>query len=152
MSLELTRFTKKLPDARHQFSILIFNDGRYYELKPNYHSRYPSSTAYKKWWEFRYRRVALASDAIQARAMSVLRRAKVKPYDFKYMTTAIRPNNRMRHICSVRLHGGHFAKLWGMGVLRQLHEVSEEKSKGEEIRQMIYGLTPFVLLDLQAAA
>lgn len=152
MILRLEVLTKKLPDVRHHFSILIFNDGKYYELKPSYHSRYPSSKAYKKWWEFRYRRVALASDAIHARALSVLRRSRVKPYDFKYMTTAVWSNNRMRHICSVRLHGGHFAKLWSMGALRQLREVSEEKSKGEEIRQMIFGLTPFVLLEHKQAA
>lgn len=152
MNLTLSRLTKKLPDVQHHFSILIYNDGTYYELKPGYHRKYPSTTAYKKWWEFRFRRVALASDAVQARALSVLRRSKVKPYECLYMTTAILSPNRMRHVCAVRLHSGDFAKLRGMDVLRPLREVSEEKSKGEEIRQMIYGLIPFVLLKQQKAA
>jgi hypothetical protein len=68
------------------------------------------------------------------------------------MTTVILSQDRMRHVCAVELHGGDFAKLWKMGVLRELHKLTEKKSKGEKIRQMLYGLIPFTLLKLEKVA
>jgi hypothetical protein len=68
------------------------------------------------------------------------------------MTTAHLKNNRMRHISLVRLHEGDFIKLSNMGVLRQLHQASDQMSKEEVIRHVIYGLLPFTILLQKKAA
>jgi hypothetical protein len=154
MKIELERFTGKLPDAKHQFSTLIFNEdeGKYYELNPTYHRKHPSTKAYKKWWQFRYQKTSEASDALIAHALSVVRRSKVQPVECKYMTTAILHHNHLRHVCAVKLTSGDFAKLRGQGFLRPLHQGDEAMSQGERIRQMIYGLLPFTLRNASMAA
>lgn len=93
-----------------------------------------------------------ASEAVKARALAVLRRARLAPFDFRYMTTAYLKNNRLRHISVVKLPDGDFIKLSNMGVLRKLHEVGEDMSKEELIRHVIYGLSPFTILLEQKAA
>lgn len=152
MTLKLERIAGKLPDAKHQFSTLIFNEGKYYEIKPAYHKKYRSTATYKKLWQLRRQLTSLASDILIAHALSVLRRSKVRPVDCKYMTTAILHHNHLRHVCVVKLHGGDFAKLWSQGFLRYLHQSDEAMSQGEQIRQMIYGLLPFTLRNVNKAA
>jgi hypothetical protein len=140
------QITGLLPDAKHLFSTLVFHEGTYYEIKATYHRKYPSKVMYKRWWELKHRRRSEARQALEAHSMDVLRRSGVKPYSFRYMTTVDRPNNRFRHVSAVKVDDEDLKKLLQMNALRRLHTMSEERTREEVIRSVIYGLAPFAFL------